>query len=68
MPFHFDRVVFAELDAIMPQLERQIGWPKVHFDHKVDAVVFLAAIPPVSILEFEHREWDAGKVGFNLAY
>jgi hypothetical protein len=46
----------------VPQLERQVCRPEVHFNYKVDAVVLLAAIPPVPVLQFELREWDGGEI------
>jgi hypothetical protein len=31
---------------------------KVYFDDVVDAMVFRARVPPVSVLQFEERKWE----------
>ena len=37
----------------MPQFEGYISGSEVDFDDVVDAVVFRAGVPPVSVFEFE---------------
>ena len=42
----------------MPQFEGYISGPEVHFDDVVDAVVFRAGVPPVSVLQLEEGKWE----------
>jgi len=37
----------------VPKLERNISGPEIDFDDIVDAMVFRAGVPPVSVFEFE---------------
>ena len=58
MPLNFDGVILRKLDTVVPKFERNIGGPEVHFDDVVDAVVFRAGVPPVSIFELEEGKWE----------
>lgn len=51
----------------MPELERDVGGPEVHFHDVVDAVVLGAFVPPVPVLELEVAEGQGGEVGFDFA-
>ena len=68
LPLYLDGVVFAELDAVVPQLERQVCRSKIDLDDKVDAVVLLPAVPPVTILKLKLIKRDCGKIRFYFAY
>lgn len=67
MPFHLDRLILAQLDALVPEFEADVCRPNVDLDTKVDPMILRPTVPPVSVFEFEKGEWKGGKVGFDLA-
>ena len=67
MEFNPNTVILADLDTLMPELERDICGSNVDFDAVVDAMILLALVPPVAVLELEHAEWEGREVGFDFA-
>ena len=67
MPLNLDGVVLRKLDTVVPKLERNISGSEIDFDDIVDAMVFLAGVPPMSVFELEEGKWEGREVGFDLA-
>lgn len=53
MPLHLDRCIFAQFYTLMPQFEPHVYCTNTDLDNKIDAVILLARILPMPILELE---------------
>jgi hypothetical protein len=53
MPLNAYRIILAEFDSFMPELEVDVRWPEGDLDAVFYAVVFFARVPPVAVFELE---------------